>query len=256
MCDFYPFKTILHERVLHRDYSNKCNLSKKDIQSLMDIQDQHGQTPLFLAVSNNDRHFVKYLLQLGANPNLSENNFKYTPLHLAIKSNYNTIAKLLLDCPNINLDIQDVFLNKPTSYLTLKQAKLLNLPTSKKVTNKFSLINNLNWDIRLQPYSNIYFKDSKQTQPSYDKLTEELLEGKFVLELPIGNNQFIERKLPHKHLSMNDLFINIFKFYNVVHPKKQFNVKYYKDLLSNFMFDHVTISRGKDGLTFIRLFLK
>ena len=75
----------------------KTDLVKKKIQSGADvnIKDDYGSTPLFLASEKGYTEIVKLLLEYGADVNVKDNHGE-TPLYLASKNGHAEIVKLLL----------------------------------------------------------------------------------------------------------------------------------------------------------------
>ncbi len=75
----------------------------------IDEPDEHGMTPLYLAIFCGSENIVEFLIQEGANLDLPNAEGK-TPLYLAIKSNYKKVAQLLIerganvDLPNSRRD--------------------------------------------------------------------------------------------------------------------------------------------------------
>lgn len=72
---------------------------KEIIDNLKTYYDKYtpqDKTALFIAVQNTDPDAVRYLLELGADPNIRPAN-EYSPLHLAVLHDRIDIVKLLLD---------------------------------------------------------------------------------------------------------------------------------------------------------------
>src|SRR3546814_497155 len=68
-----------------------CYILDKDKQLLNHFSD-HGFTPLALAAHFGNEDIVRYLLKLGADPNLeSQNGYHVYPLHTAISSGFEGI---------------------------------------------------------------------------------------------------------------------------------------------------------------------
>ena len=76
-----------HKKLLEAAESNDIMFIKQNSwmmrSSDLNCTDQNGNTPLYIAVSNNNLQYVKYLLGLGANINLQNENGN-TVLHKAI----------------------------------------------------------------------------------------------------------------------------------------------------------------------------
>ncbi len=66
-----------------------------------------NETPLFVAIENDNNEFAKLLIENGADINV-KNNYNITPLHLAIRNNNNELIKLLIEKgADINIKILD-----------------------------------------------------------------------------------------------------------------------------------------------------
>ena len=66
--------------------------------SLLNEHSPHGFTPLGMATHFGNENIVRFLLRKGANPNLpSENGYHVYPLHTAVDSNFEGIAKMLVE---------------------------------------------------------------------------------------------------------------------------------------------------------------
>lgn len=72
----------------------------------IDIKDNWGQTPLYLAVENNLIKIVKLLIDKGADININAKEYGLTPLHRAAERNHAEIIKILLD-NGANIDVKD-----------------------------------------------------------------------------------------------------------------------------------------------------
>lgn len=65
---------------------------------LLDAFSEHGFTPLGLAIQFKNTDIVRYLLGKGADVNLpSQNGYHVYPIHTAVSSNYDEIAKMLVE---------------------------------------------------------------------------------------------------------------------------------------------------------------
>ncbi|SKB89751.1 Ankyrin repeat-containing protein [Parapedobacter luteus] len=69
-----------------------------DNPHLLDEVSDHGFTPLGLATHFGNENVVRYLLAKGADPNIqSHNGYNVYPLHAAISSGFDNIAKMLIE---------------------------------------------------------------------------------------------------------------------------------------------------------------
>ena len=70
----------------------------EDQPRLLDAVSDHGFTPLGLATHFGNEDVVRYLLTKHADPNIqSQNGYNVYPLHTAISSNFDSIAKMLIE---------------------------------------------------------------------------------------------------------------------------------------------------------------
>ena len=83
----------------------------------INARDRHGRTALILASFMGFAPIVKFLLDNGADVNLKEDTNGDTALHIIVNSKPNTsILKLLLDNPNIDVDIKNIHGNTALMY--------------------------------------------------------------------------------------------------------------------------------------------
>lgn len=70
----------------------------EETPSLLNTFSEHGFTPLGMATHFGNTEIVRYLLLKGADANLSsQNGYHVYPLHAAISSNFDEIAKMLIE---------------------------------------------------------------------------------------------------------------------------------------------------------------
>lgn len=82
MIDF-NCRNALHSAVMAGDLDTlKALLERPDLCSLINVPDEHGRTPLHLAVLESKLEFTIVLLEEGADPRVSD-RLKMTPLHYA-----------------------------------------------------------------------------------------------------------------------------------------------------------------------------
>ena len=97
--------TALHSAVLFGSYRIVGALLEYGAN--INIKDEHGDTPLHIAVNSGRNDIVKLLISYPEiNLNLQNKNGD-TPLHIAVNSCRDDIAKLLISCPEINLNLQN-----------------------------------------------------------------------------------------------------------------------------------------------------
>ena len=87
------------------------------------ITNDDGLTPLHNAVTKNNISIIKILLKYGADPNKKSKFYQQTPLHLAIKNNEDPMILLLLVQYNGSLTEEDKFSKKPIDYANSKEMK-------------------------------------------------------------------------------------------------------------------------------------
>lgn len=88
--------SALHYAVMNKDIQRVQALLQ--LKANINVRSTFNETPLYLAVSNNNHVVVKYLLENNAELYHRESQYKYTALHLAIYTNKNgDIVKLLIE---------------------------------------------------------------------------------------------------------------------------------------------------------------
>lgn len=86
--------TFLHYICMNDDNFPMMELIKPTIKE-MNKQNNFGQTPLHIAIINKNKNITKFLIENGANLNISDNNLNMS-LHLAVMNNDSEIIKMLL----------------------------------------------------------------------------------------------------------------------------------------------------------------
>ena len=86
--------TFLHYICMNDDNYPIMNLIKPTARE-MDSQNNLSQTPLHISIINKNNKITTYLIENGANVNLSDNNLN-TSLHLSVKNGDINIVKLLI----------------------------------------------------------------------------------------------------------------------------------------------------------------
>ena len=86
--------TFLHYICMNDDNFPMMELIKPTIKE-MNKQNNFGQTPLHIAIINKNKNITKFLIENGANLNISDNNLNMS-LHLAVMNNDCEIIKMLL----------------------------------------------------------------------------------------------------------------------------------------------------------------
>lgn len=89
------YSNEIHDAVIDNDLIKTQNLIQAD-PSNMHLQDEKGNTPLHLAVEQNNIEIVKLLLGFGAKVN-AQNKDINTPLQISAVHNYKEIAKYLIE---------------------------------------------------------------------------------------------------------------------------------------------------------------
>jgi ankyrin repeat protein len=95
--------TALHEAIRkgHEELQNVVTMLLK-AKANIDLPNISGETPLFLAVRNNNEDIARLLVQGNADVNLADNQ-NQTPLLIAAREGYNNMVEILLK-PNTNVD--------------------------------------------------------------------------------------------------------------------------------------------------------
>ena len=69
--------------------------------------DKNGRTALYHAVAASMEPTIRGLLSLGADPNIMENQYNFTCLHMATCQGDLNCIHAILEYPGLNLDAQD-----------------------------------------------------------------------------------------------------------------------------------------------------
>ncbi|XP_015908314.2 alpha-latrocrustotoxin-Lt1a-like [Parasteatoda tepidariorum] len=85
-------------------------------RSLINKPDRLGFTPLHLAAENKRTAFARWLINRGANVNLQGQEYKITPLHLAVRYHADEIVEDLLENSKIDPNLKDVAGLTPLHY--------------------------------------------------------------------------------------------------------------------------------------------
>lgn len=121
--NFAVMATEVHKAIVQKDLKKlKKLLTKKSIGKLLASQDQNGQTPLLLAVKNNDYDVVEALLPVYASSKTSVNipdKGRYTPLHLAVQGD-ERILHALLKHEDVDVNFRNEDDNTPLHYFCAK----------------------------------------------------------------------------------------------------------------------------------------
>ena len=140
-----PSKYIsLIKAIENNDIRKVKDLLNQDISNI-NLLNKNGISPLHIAVINGNLDIINYILDKGANPNISSLHKKQTPLHYAyifknIKSS--KIRNLLLKY-NANPDLEDINNKKPNEYsLKYKESSEVdNYTSSNEIENENSELN-------------------------------------------------------------------------------------------------------------------
>ena len=215
--------TFLHYICMNDENYLMMDLIKPTIKE-MDSQNNIGQTPLHISLINKNKKISTYLIENGANVNISDNNLN-TSLHLAVKIGDVDIVQLLIQYKanpfllNKNnetvLDIA-IKLNYKECINVLKEISLMNEANYKynkndnlnnKISNiKYKNINNnntINGNIYIKTYGNSLFFDNNKNN--------------------IQNIQTFNKKINYIKKN-ND---------NTIIPKNDFNLKHFDSKSNN-----------------------
>ena len=134
----------LIKAIENNDIRKVKDLLNQDISNI-NLLNKNGISPLHIAVINGNLDIINYILDKGANPNISSLHKKQTPLHYAyifknIKSS--KIRNLLLKY-NANPDLEDINNKKPNEYsLKYKESSEVdNYTSSNEIENENSELN-------------------------------------------------------------------------------------------------------------------
>ncbi|XP_015908305.2 alpha-latrocrustotoxin-Lt1a-like [Parasteatoda tepidariorum] len=108
-------RTVIHAAAIAGRSVMLGKILEKD-RSLINKPDRLGFTPLHLAAENKRTAFARWLINRGANVNLQGQEYKVTPLHLAVRYHAEEIVEALLDKSNINPNLKDVAGLTPLHY--------------------------------------------------------------------------------------------------------------------------------------------
>jgi len=75
----------------------------------VNAKDDHGRTPLYLAVENSNDTIVQQLLDIDGIDVNAKDGDGWTPLHRAVENSNNTIVQQLLDIDGIDVNAKDVY---------------------------------------------------------------------------------------------------------------------------------------------------
>lgn len=110
---FVQGQTALH-LAASGDQDDLVRLLINQFSMSVDDLDDYGRTALYWAAHFGKIQTVKTLVELGANVNwVSSANG--APLHIAVERGHSEIVAFLLECKNIDINIQDYYLCTPLS---------------------------------------------------------------------------------------------------------------------------------------------
>jgi ankyrin repeat protein len=130
----------LHYSILSRDIEI-VKLILPGITNI-NIRTSTGDTSLHLAVNLQQIEIANYLIKNGINVNLQDYSHEFTALHYAVSINNMHLIKLILDVSG-NPNSQDVFGNTPLHYVMIEETyNLIDLfLNSKKIITNLNLYN-------------------------------------------------------------------------------------------------------------------
>lgn len=192
----------------------------------IDIINPNGSTPLLTAALYNENEIAAELISFGADPNISENRYNYTPIIYAIDQNNLVLSKLLIDTKtNINhqdyigrTPIHHAILNKSyaiidyifTSYNIVKEKKFQSENITAGIFDKMNIHPNLitidgltilhmflyyyeesfyKYIVKVIPYANLNIQDNKGNTPMH------LIFRSGLFNLLNTDNVFIDKKI-------------------------------------------------------------
>nr|XP_015908316.2 alpha-latrocrustotoxin-Lt1a-like [Parasteatoda tepidariorum] len=108
-------RTVIHAAAIAGRSVMLGKILEKD-RSLINKPDRLGFTPLHLAAENKRTAFARWLINRGANVNLQGQEFKVSPLHLAVRYHADEIVEDLLESSKINPNLKDIAGLTPLHY--------------------------------------------------------------------------------------------------------------------------------------------
>jgi len=82
--------------------------------------DKNGKTALYHAVTASMEQFIRGLLSLGADPNIVENQYNFTSLHMATCQGNLSCVHAILEYSDLMLDARDS-LNRSVYHIQVKR---------------------------------------------------------------------------------------------------------------------------------------
>ena len=207
--------TFLHYICMNDENFPMMDLIRPTIKE-MDSQNNIGQTPLHISLINKNNKISTYLIENGANVNISDNNLD-SSLHLAAKNGDAEIIQLLIQYKanpflvNKNnetvLDIA-IKLNHKECINLLKEISLMNVTSHKNnnndiIKNNLNKIENLKYNINNNKTmngnfqhigNNILFDDDIKNQDkiqTYNKKTNFIKNSDINIKTPKNNSNLI-----------------------------------------------------------------
>ncbi|XP_015908309.3 alpha-latrocrustotoxin-Lt1a-like [Parasteatoda tepidariorum] len=113
--EFEGKRTVIHAAAIAGRSVMLGKILAKD-RSLINKPDKLGFTPLHLAAENKRTAFARWLINRGANVNLQGQEYKVTPLHLAVRYQAEEIVEDLLRNSKIDPNLKDIAGLTPLHY--------------------------------------------------------------------------------------------------------------------------------------------
>jgi len=80
-------------------------------KSQINMQNAYGHTALYIAAQNGHDQIVNYLLQMGADPDIGDNNYQVIPLITAVHNGHALVIQKLLEFAKNNISYSPTMLN-------------------------------------------------------------------------------------------------------------------------------------------------
>lgn len=176
-----------------------------NVVSNFDTKNKKGETALHIAINYQYNDIVEHLLEQGADPNISDSDSNFSPVHYAVGWNNYEILKLLIKHGS-KIDKQDIYGNTPIIYAVKEKNDIC-----------FDLI------IKEKPNLNIWNVDGKIVLhivlDSYNEQDSKKYIDAVINESNISHQDFFGNTCLHYLI-----YLNLWKDYVNILEKKRLNI--------------------------------